>query len=102
MIPLSWYLYLAAGLFGLGLYGVLARKNAIAILMGVELMLNAVNINLVAFWRYGDVAQMAGQVFAVIVFAVAAAEVAVGLALVISVYRRRNTVVAEELDLLKW
>ncbi len=102
MIPLSWYLILAAGLFSIGLFGVLARRNAIAILLGVELMLNAVNINLVAFWRYGDVAQMAGQVFAIIVFAVAAAEVAVGLALVISVYRRRNTVVAEELDLLKW
>jgi NADH-quinone oxidoreductase subunit K len=65
-------------------------------------MLNAVNINLVAFWRYGDVTSMAGQVFAVIVFAVAAAEVAVGLALVISVYRRRNTVVADELDMMKW
>ncbi len=102
MIPLSWYLILAAGLFSIGLFGVLARRNAIAILLSVELMLNAVNINLVAFWRYGDVAQMAGQVFAIIVFAVAAAEVAVGLALVISVYRRRNTVVAEELDLLKW
>jgi len=102
MIPLSWYLILAAGLFSLGLFGVLARRNAVAILLGVELMLNAVNINLVAFWRYGDVTQMAGQVFAIIVFAVAAAEVAVGLALVISVYRRRNTVVAEELDLLKW
>ncbi|MBM3181025.1 MAG: NADH-quinone oxidoreductase subunit NuoK [Chloroflexi bacterium] len=102
MIPLSWYLILAAGLFSIGLFGVLARRNAVAILLGVELMLNAVNINLVAFWRYGDVAQMAGQVFAIIVFAVAAAEVAVGLALVISVYRRRNTVVAEELDLLKW
>ena len=102
MIPLSWYLILAAALFSIGLFGVLARRNAVAILLGVELMLNAVNINLVAFWRYGDVTQMAGQVFAVIVFAVAAAEVAVGLALVISVYRRRNTVVAEELDLLKW
>lgn len=102
MIPLSWVLILAAGLFSIGLFGVLARRNAVAILLSVELMLNAVNINLVAFWRYGDVAQMAGQVFAVIVFAVAAAEVAVGLALVISVYRRRNTVVAEELDLLKW
>jgi NADH:ubiquinone oxidoreductase subunit K len=102
MIPLSWYLILAAGLFSIGLFGVLARRNAVAILLSVELMLNAVNINLVAFWRYGDVAQMAGQVFAIIVFAVAAAEVAVGLALVISVYRRRNTVVAEELDLLKW
>jgi NADH:ubiquinone oxidoreductase subunit K len=102
MIPLSWYLILAAGLFSIGLFGVLARRNAVAILLGVELMLNAVNINLVAFWRYGEVSTMAGQVFAIIVFAVAAAEVAVGLALVISVYRRRNTVVAEELDLLKW
>jgi NADH-quinone oxidoreductase subunit K len=102
MIPLSWYLILAAALFSIGLYGVLARRNAVAILLGVELMLNAVNINLVAFWRYGDVSLMVGQVFAIIVFAVAAAEVAVGLALVISVYRRRNTVVAEELDLLKW
>ena len=102
MIPLSWYLILAAGLFSIGLFGVLARRNAVAILLGVELMLNAVNINLVAFWRYSDVSLMAGQVFVIIVFAVAAAEVAVGLALVISVYRRRNTVVAEELDLLKW
>jgi NADH:ubiquinone oxidoreductase subunit K len=99
MIPLSWYLILAAGLFSIGLFGVLVRRNAVAILLGVELMLNAVNINLVAFWRYGDTSLMAGQV---IVFAVAAAEVAVGLALVISVYRRRNTVVAEDLDLLKW
>jgi len=102
MIPLSWYLILSAALFSIGLFGVLARRNAIAILLGVELMLNAVNINLVAFWRYGDVAQMAGQVFAIIVFAVAAAEVAVGLALVISVYRNRKTVVADELDMLKW
>ena len=102
MIPLSWYLILSAALFSIGLFGVLARRNAVAILLGVELMLNAVNINLVAFWRYGDVTQMAGQVFAIIVFAVAAAEVAVGLALVISVYRSRNTVVADELDMLKW
>jgi NADH:ubiquinone oxidoreductase subunit K len=102
MIPLSWYLLLAAGLFSIGLFGVLARRNAIAILLGVELMLNAVNINLVAFWRYGSVANMAGQVFAIIVFAVAAAEVAVGLALIISVYRSRNTIVADEIDLMKW
>ena len=102
MISLSWYLIFAAALFSLGLYGVLARKNAIAILMGIELMLNAININLVAFWRYGDLANIAGQAFVVIVFAVAAAEVAVGLALVISIYRRRNTVVAEEIDLMKW
>jgi NADH-quinone oxidoreductase subunit K len=102
MVPLSWYLILAAALFSIGLFGVLSRKNAIAILLGVELMMNAVNINLVAFWRYSDPTVMAGQVFAIIVFAVAAAEVAVGLALVISIYRRRNTVVAEELNLMKW
>ena len=101
-IPLSWYLILAAALFCIGLFGVLSRKNAIAILLGVEIMLNAVNINLVAFWRYLDPAQMTGQVFAVIVFAVAAAEVAVGLALIISVYRRRKTVIADEIDLMKW
>jgi NADH:ubiquinone oxidoreductase subunit K len=102
MVPLSWYLILSAGLFSIGLFGVLSRKNAVAILLGVELMLNAVNINLVAFWRYGDVTQMAGQVFAIIVFAVAAAEVAVGLALVISIYRRQNTVIADDIDMMKW
>lgn len=102
MVPLSWYLILAAALFSIGLFGVLVRRNAIAILLGVELMLNAVNINLVAFWRYGEVLSMAGQVFSIIVFAVAAAEVSVGLALVISVYRRRNTVIADEIDMLKW
>lgn len=102
MIPLSWYLILAAALFSIGLFGVLSRKNAVAILLSVELMLNAVNINLVAFWRYGNIVNMAGQVFSIIVFAVAAAEVAVGLALVISVYRRFNTVVADEIDLMKW
>jgi len=102
MIPLSWLLLLSAALFSVGLFGVLARKNAVAILLSVELMLNAVNINLVAFWRYGNILNMAGQVFAIIVFAVAAAEVAVGLALVISVYRRFNTVVADEIDLMKW
>jgi NADH:ubiquinone oxidoreductase subunit K len=63
---------------------------------------NAVNINLVSFWRYNDPTRMDGQVFTVIVFAVAAAEVAVGLALIISVYRRRNTVAADEIDLMKW
>jgi len=102
MIPLSGYLIIAAGLFCIGLFGVLARKNAIAILMGIELMLNAVNINLVAFWRYLGLQQMTGQVFAVIVFAVAAAEVSVGLALFISIYRRRNTISADEIDLMKW
>jgi NADH:ubiquinone oxidoreductase subunit K len=102
VIPLSWYLVFSAALFCIGLFGVLSRKNAVAILMGVELMLNAVNINLVAFWRYRTPEMITGQAFAVIVFAVAAAEVAVGLALFISIYRRRNTVAADEIDLMKW
>lgn len=102
MIPLSWYLVFAAALFCIGLFGVLARKNAIAILMGIELMLNAVNINLIAFWRYLGPQNMTGQVFAIMVFAVAAAEVSVGLALFISLYRRRGTISAEEIDLMKW
>ena len=102
MIPLSWYLVLAAAIFCVGLYGALARRNAVAILMGIELMLNAVNINLIAFWRYLNPGSMGGQVFAIIVFAVAASEAAVGLALIISIYRRRSTVAADDLNLLKW
>lgn len=102
MIPLSWYLIFAAALFSIGLFGVLARKNAVAILMGVELMLNGVNVNLIALWRYRAPAGITGQVWAIIVIAVAAAEVAVGLALFISLYRRRKTIAADEVDLLKW
>lgn len=102
MIPLSWYLILSALLFCIGLFGVLARRNAIAILMGIELILNAVNINLVAFWRYLTPGAIAGQAFAIIVFAVAASEAAVGLALIISIYRRKMTVVADDVNLMKW
>ena len=102
MVPLSWYLVFSAALFCIGLYGVLARRNAIGILLGIELMLNSVNINLVAFWRYRYSDTLKGQAFAVMVFAVAAAEVAVGLALIISIYRRRNTVVADDVDMMKW
>jgi NADH-quinone oxidoreductase subunit K len=80
---------------------VLARRNAVAVLMSVELMLNAVNINLVAFWRHMRPEAMAGQVFALMVYTVAAAEAAVGLALFIAIYRSRDTVVVESLDLLK-
>jgi NADH-quinone oxidoreductase subunit K len=101
MIPLTWYLLVAAALFCIGLFGVLARRNAVAVLMGVELMLNAVNINLVAFWRYVRPEVMAGQVFALMVYIVAAAEAAVGLALFIAIYRSRDTVVVENMDLLK-
>jgi NADH:ubiquinone oxidoreductase subunit K len=101
VIPLSWYLIFSTALFAIGLFGVLSRRNAVAILMGVEIMLNAVNINLLAFWSYLYGVQMNALVFVAIVFVAAAAETAVGLALIISTYRRHNTVIAEELDLLK-
>lgn len=101
MVPLAWYLILAAALFCIGLYGVLSRRNAVAILMGVELMLNAVNINLVAFWRHLEPGAATGQAFALFVYVVAAAEAAVGLALIIAVWRTRDTVVLEDVDLLK-
>ncbi len=100
-IPLSWFLVFSAALFCIGMYGVLARKNAIGVLMGVELMLNAVIVNLVAFWRYNP-ATIAGQAFTVIVYAMTAAETAIGLALIISIYRRRSTIVADEIDMMKW
>lgn len=102
MIPLHWYLLVAAGLFCTGLYGILARRNAVAVLMSIELVLNAVNINLVAFWRYLAPETVNGQMFAIIVFAVAAAEAAVGLALIISIYRNRETVIVEDVNMLKW
>lgn len=101
-IPLTWYLIVAAALFAIGMYGVLARRNAVAVLMSVELMLNAVNINLIAFWRYLTPDQPIGLAWALFVFAVAAAEASVGLALVISIYRNRDTVVTEEMDILKY
>jgi NADH-quinone oxidoreductase subunit K len=100
-VTLNWYLIVAAALFCIGLYGVLSRKNAIGILMGIELMLNAVNINLIAFWRYLTPQQSMGQAFAIFVLTVASAEAAVGLALIIAIYRTRDTVVVEEIDLLK-
>ena len=100
MVPLSWYLIVAALLFAIGLFGLMSRRNLVAMLMAVELMLNAVNINLVAFWRFQQVSGVDGLVWAVFVLTVAAAEAAVGLALIISVYRSRDSVVAEELTML--
>jgi NADH-quinone oxidoreductase subunit K len=102
MVPLEWYLVVAAGLFCIGLYGALSRRNAIGVLMGIELMLNAVNVNLIAFWRYVTPATPIGQVFAIFVITVAAAEAAVGLALIIAIYRTRQTVIVEDVDLMKW
>jgi NADH:ubiquinone oxidoreductase subunit K len=96
---LSAYLVLAAAVFAIGLFGVLTRRNAVGILLGIELMLNAVNINLVAFSRFnGDVT---GMVFALFTIAITVAEIAVGLAIVIVIFRVRKTVEADQLDLLK-
>ena len=105
MIPLSWYLILAAVIFSIGLFGAISRKNAVAILISIELMLNAVNINILAFWHYHTqvlgTTDVNGLVFAAVVIIAAAAEVAVGLALIIAGYRQRKTVIASELDTLK-
>src|SRR5712692_7636643 len=98
-VGLQAYLALAAALFSIGLFGVVTRRNTIGILLGIELMLNAVNINLVAFARFnGD---PAGMVFAVFTISITVAEVALGLALVILIFRVRHTVVADHLDLLR-
>ncbi|MFQ5612458.1 MAG: NADH-quinone oxidoreductase subunit NuoK [Anaerolineae bacterium] len=102
MVPLSWWLYASAVLFCLGFYGALSRRNAIAILMGIELMLNAVNINLVAFWRYQATSAPIGQIFAIIVITVAAAEAAVGLAIIIAMFRKRRTAIVEEMDTMRY
>ena len=96
---LNQFLLLAAFLFCVGVYGVLARKNAVLVLMSIELILNAVNINLVAFGLFRE--SVAGQVFALFVIAVAAAEVGVGLAIVILIYRNRQSIDLTEVDLMK-
>lgn len=100
-IPLEMVLTVAAALFCIGLFGALSRRNSVGILMGIELMLNAVNINLIAFWRYLEPAHTSGLIFAIITITVAAAEAAVGLAMVIAIYRTRLTINADEVDLLK-
>ena len=99
MIPTEYYVYLAAGLFTVGVIGVLTRRNVIVILMSIELILNAVNLNLVAFSRlYG----LHGQVFSIFVITDAAAEAAVGLGILIAFFRNKETVNADEIDLLKF
>jgi NADH:ubiquinone oxidoreductase subunit K len=102
MVGLEHYLILAAVLFAIGLYGALAKRNAIIILMSIELMLNAVNIAMVAFSRYIVPLQLTGQIFAIFIMVVAAAEVAVGLAIIIAIYRHRQTIDATKIDLMKW
>ena len=100
-IGLEHYLILSAALFSIGLYGVLAKRNAIVILMSIELMLNAVNIAMVAFSRYIVPLLLTGQVFTIFIIVVAAAEAAVGLAIIMTIYRTRETVDATKIDLMK-
>src|SRR5437016_5519916 len=102
MTPLSAYLLLSALLFGIGLAGALLRRNAILVLIGIELMLNAANLNFIAFWRYGKNPQaLAGVMFVIFSIAVAAAEAAVGLALIISIYRHYKTTQVDKLDQMR-
>ncbi len=100
-VPLEWVLTVSAALFCIGLFGALSRRNMVGILMGVELMLNSVNINLVAFWRYLEPRFITGQTFALFVITVAAAEAAVGLAMIIAIYRNWATVNADDVDSMK-
>jgi NADH:ubiquinone oxidoreductase subunit K len=100
-IPLTHYLLLAAALFGIGLFGALARRNAISVLMGVELMLNGVNLNLLAFSRCADTGGPTGPVFVVFVITIAAAEAAVALAILVSVARRMRTSNVDDLNALR-
>ncbi|CAN5358305.1 hypothetical protein BH11CYA1_BH11CYA1_24430 [soil metagenome] len=96
------YLTFAALLFSMGLYGMVQSRNAVRVLLSIELMLNAVNINLIAFSRYVDPVALKGQLFVIFVLTVAAAEAAVGLAVVLAIYRSRQTVDMDKFTLLKW
>jgi NADH-quinone oxidoreductase subunit K len=100
-VPLSYFLILGAAIFCIGLYGALVRRNAVGILMALELMFNAANINLVAFSRSSTPGLLTGQVFAIFVIAIAAAEAAIGLGIIIALYRSRKSINADEVDLLR-
>jgi NADH-quinone oxidoreductase subunit K len=102
VIRLLFPLAFSAALFSIGVYGVLARRNAVLVLMSIELMLNAVNVNLVAFGQFLRDTLLSGQVFALFVITVAAAEVGIGLAIVILIFRNRETINVDEVNLLKW
>ena len=101
-VGLEHYLILSAVMFSIGLYGALAKRNAVVILMRIEIMLNAVNIAMVAFSRYVVPSLLTGQVFVIFIMAVAAAEAAVGLAIIIAIYRSRDTIETTKIDLMKW
>jgi len=99
---LEAYLVLSVLLFGIGTFGFLAKRNAIAMLMSIELMLNAVSLNFIAFARYLPQTLLQGQVFAIFIITIAAAEAAVGLAIVLGLYRNFKTVNVDEINLMKW
>lgn len=100
-ISLTHYLTVSAVLFAIGLYGVLVRKNAVIVLMGIEIMMNAANLNFIAFARFTPAGPLTGQIFTLFGITIAAAEVAVGLALVIAIFRQVKTVEVQEIDKLK-
>ena len=102
MVPLENYLVLSAILFSLGVYGVLSRRNAVLVLMSVELMLNAVSLNFIAFAAYLDPSRVIGAVFAVFIITVAAAEVGLVLAIVLRLFRNRQTSNVDEAAIMKW
>jgi NADH:ubiquinone oxidoreductase subunit K len=101
-IPLEHFLVLSAVLFSLGVYGVLTRRNAVLILMSVELMLNAASINMVAFAAYASPAAFIGIIFAIFIITIAAAEVGLALAIILRIFRNRGTANVDEVDTLKW
>lgn len=101
MLQLEYFLLLAAALFCIGIYGLITSRNAVRVLMSIELLLNAVNLNLMAFSNFLD-PDVKGQVFSVFVITIAAAEAAVGLAIVLAIYRNRDTIDMEQFNLLKW
>ena len=102
MVPLSYYLILSALLFTIGMFGALTRRNAIGVLMALELMFNAINVSFVAFSRYLPQQMLQGQIFAIFIITVAAAEAAVGLAIVLGLYRNFKTINVDEINLMKW
>ena len=101
-LSLEHYLVLAAVLFSIGLFGALVKRNAVIVLMCIELMLSGVNVMLVAFSRYVVPAQLTGQIFAIFIMVVAAAEVAVGLAIILALYRGKESIDVTDINLMKW
>lgn len=102
MITLGHYVILSAILFGIGVFGILTRRNAIGILMSLELVFNAVNINMVAFSKFLTPEVVYGELFAIFIIAVAAAESVLGLAIILAIYRNKQTVDADEMDIMKY